>query len=190
MDVSQLTRSCSRESSQDTSRRGNTHPTYQSSYPQRAFLKQTSVEKSSPKVPISPTITAQTHGVAGISGPKNRQSSADKLSSLKAHRQRYDLEGVGSHSLNEGGNYYGTHISYSKEAITCPYHGSIVDHHRAKISLDHGRGPMDRYLAEDRSERYSILHQPNERGMLPSTACTCFDITRDSPRGTDRVHYG
>jgi len=152
-----------------------------------ASKKQTSDQQRGSEAPVLADTAAQAHYAAETFGPATRKSSADKRSTSTASRQRHDLLGVGSHSFNEGSNQYDTRTPYNERSHTCPYHGPIVYDRLTSSCFDQGMRPMDRYLAEGRSERYTIVDQPDTRYLSTPADCTCFDITQGRFGGNNRV---
>ena len=133
---------------------------------------------------LSSDTAARAGGVAKTS--THRYSSA-QLPSDKSNQQRHDLSGVGAHSFNGGSNDYDTRMPYSKKGLMCPYHNTTVEARLARPSQSQGLSPMDRYLAERRSDRYSILAQANRASTLAPAACTCPDVTKDNLGGNKHV---
>ena len=127
--------------------------------------------------------TARTEGyVQGISDIPAQYPSSDKALEYKAEKQRYDLLGVGMHSLEHKSTHDEDHIARHGNEEKCPYH-----RHPFQDRLTGPRysqaSPMDRYLAEGPSERSAVLPQPYRQSNSARTGCRCPDITGSMGNG-------
>ena len=71
----------------------------------------------------------------------------------------------------------------SDPVFMCPYHGRIPQMESQNHAIGRGLGPMDRYLAEGSSDRYSMLQQRYDKGLNARQDCRCPKIVQRDGRG-------
>lgn len=120
------------------------------------------------------------YGVGETFDPEPQRPSANRRSQYKSTIEHRDLPAVGPHAFGASGLQQEPRTARIEEAVTCPYHGPILQERPTNPRSGQGLGPMDRYLAEGPSERYTIVHRHDAANASMYNGCWCLEMAQNS----------
>ena len=120
------------------------------------------------------------YGVEETFDPEPQRPSADRLSRYKSTIEHRDLPAVGLQAFGASSLQQEPRTARMEEAVTCPYHGPILQERPTDPRSGQGLGPMDRYLVEGPSERYAIVHRHDAANVSTHNGCRCLEMAQNS----------
>ena len=172
-----LTHHARKLSSMENHNQTQTKPATQPSTSSPASERETLDQQSGSRNPafFAGTTAYTQHGVGETFDPESPRPSPDKSSAYKSTIEQHDLPGASSQTLDSGSIQHEPRTPRLEEAYLCPFHGPILQDRPTQQS-GQGMGPMDRYLAEDSSERYTILPRPDTGSLATCNGCRCLEM--------------
>ena len=127
------------------------------------------------------------YGVEETFDPEPQRSSAYKHSTYPRAIDHHDLQDKGAHTVGESSIQHEPRTARMEEALQCPYHGPILQGRPTNARPAHALGPMDRYVAEGPSERYAILHRPDNHRVATHNGCRCLELMQSNGDARDQA---
>ena len=171
----------------ETHSQADHHRTLQSPDLSSKYKRDTSGHQRVPKKSSNVDKMATAEGyIKSTSNTSLQGPSSDEALNTRAERQRYDLLGIDSQTVDRNKIRNEDHLTHDGEEQKCPYHSPhfqdrLTDPRYIQAS------PMDRYLAESPSERSAVLQQRYRQDRSTRMGCRCPDITGGMGNGNSRT---